>query len=61
VSIAKVVAEEGGTRDAIGVMRCLPEKSTEFNQDLHVCFIDYKAVDRVNWKKLMEIFRDRPI
>ena len=43
-----------GTRDAIGVMRCLSERSIEFKQDLYVCFIDYeKAFDPVNWRKLM--------
>jgi len=48
-----------GTRDAIGVMRCLSERSMEFNQDLYVCFIDYeKAFDRVNWRKLMEILHN---
>ena len=37
-------------------MRCLAERSIEFNQDLYVCFVDYeKAFDRVNWKRLMEI------
>jgi len=37
-------------------MRCLSERSTEFNQDLYVCFIDYeKAFDRVMWRKLIEI------
>ena len=48
-----------GTRDAVGVMRCLSERSIEFNQDLYVCFIDYeKAFDRVNWRKLMEILQN---
>jgi len=48
-----------GTRDAIAVMRCLSERSIEFNQDLYVCFIDYeKAFDRVNWRKLMEILHN---
>jgi len=38
-----------GTRDSFGVMRCLPQRSIEFNQDLYVCFINHeKAFDRVN-------------
>jgi len=48
-----------GTRDAIGVMKCLSERSIEFNQDLYVCFIDYeKAFDRVNRRKVMEILHN---
>ena len=41
-----------GTRDAIGVMRMLCERSLELNNDVYVCFVDFeKAFDRVNWKK----------
>jgi len=48
-----------GSRDAVGVMRRLSERSTEFNQDLYECFTDYeKAFDRVNWRKLMEILQN---
>ena len=48
--------KERGTRDAIGVVRCLAERRMEFNEDMFVCFVDYeKAFDRVNWKKLMEV------
>jgi len=36
-----------GTRDAIGVLRTLGERSLQHNKDLYVCFIDYeKAFDR---------------
>ena len=46
------------TKEAIGVMRCLVERRIEFNKDLYVCFVDYeKAFDRVEWKKLMRIWR----
>ena len=42
-----------GTRDAIGGLRFLGERSLQHNKDLHICFIDYeKAFDRVNWYKL---------
>jgi len=39
-------------------MRYLSERSIEFNQDLYVCFIDYKAFDHVSWRKLMEILHN---
>jgi len=35
-----------GTRDAIGVLRALGERSLQHNKDLYICFIDYeKAFD----------------
>ena len=38
-----------GTRDAIGVMRMLCERSIEHGNDVHICFMDFqKALDRVN-------------
>ena len=47
-----------GTRDAIGVMRVLCERSLEFGNDIYVCFIDFeKAFDRVNWIKMMEVLK----
>jgi hypothetical protein len=47
-----------GTRDAIGVLRTIAERSLEVQQDVYICFVDYeKAFDRVNWKKLMNILR----
>lgn len=47
-----------GTREAIGVMRVLSERSMEFQQELYVCFVDFeKAFDRVNWTKLMMVLR----
>ena len=47
-----------GTRDAIGVMRMLCERSLELNSEVYVCFVDFeKAFDRVNWKKMMEVLK----
>ena len=47
-----------GTRDAIGVMRVLCERSMEFGNDVYVCFVDFeKAFDRVNWVKMMEVLK----
>ena len=47
-----------GTRDAIGALRILGERSIEVGKEMNVCFIDYeKAFDRVDWKKLMDILK----
>jgi len=47
-----------GTRDAIGALRVLTERSLEHNQEIYICFVDYeKAFDRVDWKKLMKALR----
>ena len=43
-----------GTRDAIGMLRIISERTLEIDEELIVCFIDWqKAFDRVNWTKLM--------
>ena len=48
-----------GTRDAIGVMRTLCERSMEHGNDVYICFVDFeKAFDRVHWVKMFEILRD---
>ena len=45
-----------GTRDAIGMMRIIAERTLEIDEEMCVCFIDWqKAFDRVNWTKLMQI------
>ena len=37
-----------GTRDAIGMMRIIAERTLEIDEELRVCFIDWeKAFDRV--------------
>ena len=47
-----------GTRDAIGALRVLTERSLEHNQEIYICFVDYeKAFERVDWKKLMNALR----
>ncbi len=51
-----------GTREAIGVMRMLCERSLEYGNKVYICFVDFeKAFDRVNWKKLMEGLRSLQI
>ena len=47
-----------GTRDAIGVLRMLCERSLELNNEVYVFFVDFeKAFNRVNWKKMMEVLK----
>jgi len=47
-----------GTRDAVGMMRIIAERTLEIDEALCVCFIDWqKAFDRVNWSKLMQILK----
>ena len=47
-----------GTREAIGVMRTICERSLEHNNDVFICFVDFeKAFDRVDWKKMMQILK----
>ena len=46
-----------GTRDAIGVMRMLCERSLEIGQDVYICFVDFeKAFDRVDWVRMVKIW-----
>src|SRR6218665_1734441 len=47
-----------GTRDAIGTLRVLTEKSIQNGQDVYICFVDYeKAFDRVEWRRLLHGLR----
>ena len=47
-----------GTRDAIGVMRTVCERSLEHGNEVYVCFVDFeKEFDRVNWVKMFEILK----
>ena len=47
-----------GTRDAIGMMRIIAERTLETDEELCVCFIDWqKAFDRVNWTNLMHMLK----
>jgi retron-type reverse transcriptase len=51
-----------GTRDAIGMLRIISERTLEIDEKLNVCFIDWqKAFDRVNWTKLMQILKETGI
>ena len=48
-----------GTRDAIGVMRVLIERSLEHDNEVYVCFVDFeKAFDRVVWSKLLKLLSE---
>ena len=47
-----------GTRDAIGTMRIISERTLEIDEGLCVSFVDWqKALDRVNWTQLMQILK----
>jgi len=47
-----------GTREAIGVMRTLCERSLEHDNDIFICCVDFeKAFDRVDWTKLLQILK----
>jgi len=46
------------TRDAIGILRIISERTLKIDEELCVCFIYWqKAFDRVNWTKLMQILK----
>jgi hypothetical protein len=48
-----------GTRDAVGVLRMLVERTLEHDGEIYVCFVDFeKAFDRVNWVKMLKILKD---
>src|SRR5215470_2066331 len=47
-----------GSRDVIGVMRMMCQRSLEHHNDLYVCYVDFeKAFDRVRWDKMMQILK----
>jgi hypothetical protein len=47
-----------GTRDAIGMLRIISERTLDIGEEICICFIDWqKAFDRVKWTKLMEIIK----
>ena len=60
-SLGKISSVSGkgcGTREAIGVMRMLWERSLEHNNELYIRFVDFgKAFDRVKWTKLWHILK----
>jgi len=46
------------TRNAIGMMRIIAERTLEIEEELCVCFVDWqKALDHVKWTKLMQILK----
>ena len=47
-----------GTREAIGVMRAICERSLEHGNDVFICFVDFeKAFDRIDWVKMVKILK----
>jgi len=48
-----------GTREAIGVLRTLCERSIEHDQEVYICFFDFeKAFDRGDWKIMMGVLKN---
>jgi len=48
-----------GTREAIGVMRTLCERSLQRGNEIFICFVDFeKAFDRVDWVRLLQILKE---
>jgi hypothetical protein len=46
------------TRDAIGMLRIMSERTLDIGEEICICFIDQqKAFDHVKWKKLMGILK----
>jgi hypothetical protein len=45
-----------GTRDAIGMLRIISERTLDINEELCACFIDWQKAF-VNWTKLMQILK----
>jgi len=46
------------TRDVIGMMRIIVERTLEIDEELCIYYIDWqKTFDRVNWTKLMQILK----
>src|SRR6218665_3169629 len=47
-----------GTRDTIGTLIVLIERSIQNGQDVYICFVDYeKAFDIVEWRRLLHALR----
>ena len=48
-----------GTRDQIAIIHCITEKARQFQENIHICFIDYaKFFDCVNENKLWKILKE---
>jgi hypothetical protein len=51
-----------GTRNAIGMLRIISERTLEIDKELSVCFTDWqKAFYRVNWTNLLQILKETGI
>jgi len=47
-----------GTRDTVGMLRIILERTLEIDEELCVCFVDWQETfDQVNWTKLMLILK----
>jgi len=47
-----------GSRDAIGMLRIIPQRTLDIKEELYECSIDWqKAFERINWTKLQQIIK----
>ena len=54
--------KERGTREAIGILRTICERSIEFGNKVYTSFVDLeKAFDRVDWKVLLNTIKENGI
>jgi hypothetical protein len=51
-----------GTKDVIVMLRIISKQTLDTDEELYACFIDWqKALDQVNWIKLMQILKGASI
>jgi hypothetical protein len=51
-----------GTRNAIGILKIISEQTLDIDEELCVCFIDWKqAFDHLKWTKLIHILKKTDI
>ncbi|GFG40244.1 hypothetical protein Cfor_09832 [Coptotermes formosanus] len=47
------------TKHAFGMLKIMLERTSDTDEDVYVCFTNWhKALDRVNWNKLMQILKN---
>jgi hypothetical protein len=58
----KISLDLEGTRNAIGMLTIVPERTLEIDEELCACSTDWqKASDHVKWTKLMQIVKEAAV